>query len=257
MRCLPVIVIVLVFFTFCTSQRERTHVKQDEYSHIADNQVRQILMKAIDKAGGIEAWQNLKTIEYTKHSILFLEDSTVEVDHVQRHKYTMQPEFGAMISWTMGEERHLITYTSTTAQKFVNDTLVNEDPSQSVMSAIYVLGMPFKLLDPGTTLEYVGEVRLESGEMAKSIKATYDPNSHDNHSTQDEWYYYFAPDDGSFLGAMVYHPPTYAYIRNLEFDHTTPIQFHKHRKSYRSDSARNIKFLRAEFWYSDYEIEYK
>ncbi|MEM9338531.1 MAG: hypothetical protein AAGA66_07360 [Bacteroidota bacterium] len=105
------------------------------------------------------------------------------------------------------------------------------------MSALYVSGMPFKLLDESTSLQYDGKVALASGVQAAVIKATYHPGKHANHSTQDAWCYYFDADDGQFYGSLVHHPPTYAYIENMEVDTTTHMQFPKHRKSYRSDSA--------------------
>lgn len=245
---------LMVFFS-CTQQKQQEYIASDPYANIQDDQVRAILRKAIDKAGGYDKWSAIKTIKYTKHNMLFLEDSTVEVDNIQRHEYVMQPEFSARISWNKDGVDHLINYNTQGAQKLENDSLTSEDPSQAVMSAMYVLGMPFKLLDAGTYLNYNGKVVLGNGNEADEIKATYSPEEHENHSIQDVWYYYFDVNDGSFYGAMVYHAPTYAYIENLDFHENTPVKFHAHRKSYRSDSVRNIKFLRAEFWYSDYEVE--
>ncbi len=247
------------FFLFlifsCAQQAKEGTASVDPYGHIQDEQVKLILKRAIDKAGGYEAWSTVKSIKYTKHNMLFLEDSTVEVDNIQRHEYDMQPEFSARISWNKDGVNHLVNYSSRGAQKFENDSLTTKDPSQDVMSAMYVLGMPFKLLDAGTYLKYNGPVILPNGKDADEITATYSPEEHENHSTQDVWYYYFDVNDGSFYGAMVYHAPTYAYIDNMAFVENTPVKFHAHRKSYRSDSVRNIKFLRAEFWYSDYEVE--
>ena len=254
-RTISLLIISGIIFSCSPSRQTQENVEApDPYGHVVDDQIKTILKRAIDKAGGIEKWRSLKSIKYTKHNMLFLEDSTVEVDNVQRHEYTMLPEFEATITWTKEGVDHKIVYGPEGASQYRNDSITGNDPSQTVMSAIYVLGMPFKLLDAGTYLQYKGKVTLEGGNIADEIKATYSPEDHDNHSTQDEWYYYFG-DDGSFYGAMVYHAPTYAYIQNLEFDRSTPIQFHKHRKSYRSDSVRNIKFLRAEFWYSDYSVE--
>ncbi len=245
----------LLVLLSCTQQKKQEYVPPGPFTHLQDDQVRSILERAIDKAGGYGAWSSIKTIKYTKHNMLFLEDSTVEVDNIQRHEYVMQPEFRAKISWSQDGVDHLINYSSQGAEKLENGSKTSEDPSQTVMSAMYVLGMPFKLLDAGTYLKYLGQVTLANGKVADEIKATYSPEEHENHSTQDVWYYYFDSNDGSFYGAMVYHAPTYAFIENLEFHESTPVKFHAHRKSYRSDSVRNFKFLRAEFWYSDYVVE--
>ena len=258
MMRLTIILLATALLSGC-SQTPKTNAEApeipDAYGHITDDNIKSILKRAIDKAGGIEQWSSIKTIKYTKHNMLFLEDGSTEVDNVQRHEYVMQPAFEATITWEKDSVSHRIEYGPGVARKIENGKTTEADPSATVMSAIYVLGMPYKLLDAGTVLTHKGVVELDSGKRADEIMATYDPGEHDNHSTQDEWYYYFDVEDGTFYGAMVYHAPTYAYIQNLAFDTSSPVQFHAHRKSYRSDSARNIQFLRAEFWYSDYEVE--
>ncbi len=259
MKSLIAALIASVALIGCSPQPSEQSSQQsappDAYAHIQDENVKSILKRAIDKAGGYEKWQAIKSIKYTKHNMLFLEDGTTEVDNIQRHEYIMRPEFEVRITWEKDGINHRIDYGPGRASKYENEELTDSDPSATVMSAIYVLGMPYKLLDAGTNLTHMGVVTLENGAQADEIRATYNPAEHDNHSTQDVWYYYFDVNDGRFYGALVHHPPTYAYIQNLEFDQTTPVQFHAHRKSWRSDSARNIKFLRAEFWYSDYEVE--
>ena len=252
MKILPLFSILFAAFS-CTQQTKNESISPDPSAHIQDSQIKSILKKAIDKAGGYEVWSNIQTIKYTKHSVLLLEDSTIESDVIQLHEYSMQPTFSARVTWSVGEDQHRIEYDSEGGKKYMNDTLTDSDPSQAVMSALYVLGMPFKLLDAGTNLSFDGSVTI-GDKSADVIKATYNPAENDNHSTQDEWYYYFDVNDGDFLGAMVYHAPTYAYIDNLAFDETTPVKFHAHRRSYRSDSLRNLQFLRAEFWYGNYEV---
>ena len=246
---------LLIALISCHPSKEQEADKPDYYSHITDNKVREVLKKAIGHAGGIAAWYQLKKIRYTKHSKLYHSDSTIEIEHIKRHEYTMQPEFGGTISWMDDQNDHLVRFIRDNAEKFVNDSLVGQYPIEAVMSALYTLGMPFKLLDPGVVLQHKGQRKLPSGEIATVIQATYNPKAYSDHSTQDEWHYFFGPESGRFLGAIVHHPPTYAYIQNVEYDHTTPLVFNKYRKSYRTDSLGNIKFLRAEFWYSDYEVE--
>ncbi len=253
----PALYLVVLLLISCGKTQNENVQKFNPYGHIKDEKVKTILKRAIDKAGGIDSWNSINTLSYTKHSVLLLEDSTVESDVVQRHEYKMKPSFEASISWTQDGEDHAIFYSAEDVMKTVNGEETEAEKqslTETVMSAIYVLGMPFKLLDAGAYLTYSGTIVTEMGREADVIKATYDPAEHENHSTSDEWYYYFDVTDGTFLGCMVYHAPTYAYIQNLEFDETSIVKLHAHRKSYRSDSARNIQFLRAEFRYSDYEV---
>lgn len=227
----------------------------DPYAHISDEQVREVLGKAISAAGGIHKWRAVELLSYTKRSKLLLEDGTVESEVVQRHEYRMQPGFSAVITWEEGGNSHMIRYEDGEAVKEVNGVPDSASAEETVMSALYTLGMPFKLLDAGADLRYKGVDTLRDGTPVDVIKATYRPEEHDNHSTSDVWWYYFDRDDGRYCAAIVYHPPTYAYIENVEIHEDLPLRFNAHRKSYRSDSLRNIQFLRAEFWYSDFDME--
>ncbi len=249
---------IIFFLLLACSGNKTTEEQPDPYAKIADLQTSQVIEKAIDKAGTLKTWEAIRTIEYTKRGVLLLENGDVESDVTQRHRYVMRPEFEAEISWVDGVDSIKIIHNASQTRKIVNgrDVTENERPlMESVMSSLYVLGMPFKLMDPGTNLTYVGRANLRTGDEVDVIKATYAPDKHKNHSTTDEWYYYFEKKSGDFKGCMVYHPPTYALIENLEFHEDLPVLFHKHRKSYRSDSLRNIKYLRAEFWYWDYSVE--
>ncbi len=254
------LMLILLIMAACTQRQpeQSTSVSEnDPYAHIKDEKVKSVLKNAIDRAGSIENWYRLKEISYQKHSVLYFSDESVESDVVQQHVYQMSPEFEADISWEKEGDKHLLQYTSLETKKFVNDTLQQVDEEalrQSVMSAIYVLGMPFKLLDQGVQLTYKGITDIE-GMTAHAIEARYSSEENENHSTNDLWWYYFGEEDFNFLGAMVYHAPTYALIRNLQFDESTAIKFHAHRKSYRTDSLRNKEYLRAQFWYTDYQIK--
>ncbi len=254
------LVMLVIWLAACTQSNQKLPVEKpgtDPYAHISDIKTREIIKAAIDKSGTIDVWQRLKEIRYQKHSVLYFSDGSEESNVIQQHVYRMSPEFEADITWEKNGDRHYLQYTSQFARKFVNDTLQEsneESLRQSVMSAIYVLGMPFKLLDEGVELTYEGVTNFE-GISAHAIEARYSSDNNENHSTDDLWWYYFDSENADFLGAMVYHAPTYAMIRNLEFDQSTPIRFHKHRKSYRTDSTRNIEYLRAQFWYDNYEVK--
>jgi hypothetical protein len=142
------------------------------------------------------------------------------------------------------------------ANKTVNGVIeTSEAAYQSFMSAYYVLLMPFKLLDPGTHLSYIGESVLNE-QTAQILKATYDPSTKENHSTADEWYFFFEPTTGRYIASAVYHAPTYALIENNEQENVSGIVFNTYRKSWRVDSLFNKEYLRGEFWYSDFQVSF-
>ena len=93
------VLFTLLTIISCTTQTQPESIPPPPYpyEHITDEKVRTILKRAIDKAGGFAQWKAIKTIKYTKHNMLFLEDGSVEVNNVQRHEYVMKPQFSALI----------------------------------------------------------------------------------------------------------------------------------------------------------------
>ena len=222
-----------------------------------DNEAAEVIDRAISWAGSMTKWETLQTINYTKRSRLLLENQDVEYDITQAHAYSLQPSLRMDIQWDTDNGRNQLLYTDTLSVRYLNVSIIDRGTKveESAFSAFYVLGMPFKLKDPGVTLVYEGTKDF-NGKTADIIRATYSPGEFDNHSTSDQWWYYFDQTDGAFLGCMVYHPPTYALIENIAFHDVEGMKFQKRRMSYRCDSLGNKQFLRAEFWYEDFEVSF-
>ncbi|NKI33443.1 hypothetical protein [Croceivirga thetidis] len=218
----------------------------------------EVVENAIKKAGTLEKWKRMASLEYTKKSKLILENGQIESDITQRHHYQFRPEKNIKISWVTEKDSFLIVHNDTISQKFKNGKLIEEGDKvkSTVNSALYVIGMPFKLLDKGTKLNYEGLTSLNGIDTVHTITATYAPNKFQNHSTQDDWWYYFDKNNWAFIGSKVYHEPTYALIENMSMIAKEGLIFPATRKSYRCKESGEKVFLRAEFWYSDYEIEF-
>ncbi|MEO0571050.1 MAG: hypothetical protein AAF039_05045 [Bacteroidota bacterium] len=218
----------------------------------------EVVQNAIHTAGTMEKWQNIATLTYTKKSRLLLENGEIESEVTQRHHYELRPNKSIKISWGVAKDSFLIVHNDSVTQKFKNGIIMEEGDKvkSSVNSSLYVLGMPFKLLDKGTALLYEGLQSVNGVDTVHTINATYEPQKHQNHSTQDEWWYHFDKNTGAFLSSMVYHEPTYALIENLSATKTEGLTFPKIRKSYRCNEQGEKIFLRAEFWYDDYAITF-
>lgn len=161
------------------------------------------------------------------------------------------------IAWTTDAGKNTLLHSTSESTKQLNDSIIDQGTKvrESAMSAFYVLGMPFKLKDKGTNLTYEGQQSFND-KTVDVVRASYSPDEFDNHSTSDLWWYYFDESDGAFLGCMVYHPPTYALIENIAFHDVEGMKFQKRRMSYRCDSLGNKQYLRAEFWYNDFEVSF-
>ncbi len=217
-----------------------------------------VVENAIDSAGTLEKWQSIASLEYTKTTRLFLENGQIESETTQRHHYVFRPKKSIKIAWVIQRDSFLVVHNDSISRKFKNDSLIEQGATvkSTVNSAMYVLGMPFKLLDQGTILTYEGLKTISATDTVHTIKATYEPRKHSNHSTKDVWWYHFDKNNGTFLSSMVYHEPTYALIENEFMTKEGGLTFPRRRKSYRCNKFGEKQFLRGEFHYEDYSITF-
>lgn len=218
-----------------------------------------IVQRAYVAHGGKAVWDSIAELRYEKESVVYNADGTTRVQSLQEHHYRMNPEFSAVIEWQSGEGKHKIQYTDQGASKWVDtvevtDLAIQASSYESVNAARYTVSQPFKLSDSGVLLSYEGVDTLEEGEQVHVIKAVYSTEN-ENHTKNDEWWYYFDVDTYLCLATMVHHGSTYSYIKNLKYDHTTDIVFNYHRKGYAVDSTRKILYHQSEYYYRGYEIK--
>ncbi|MEL6924978.1 MAG: hypothetical protein AAFO94_13095, partial [Bacteroidota bacterium] len=164
-----------------------------------------------------------------------------------------------LIEWEQDGQAHQIHYSQGEAVKSING---KPDPDakptstfNTVMSATFVLSIPFNFLDEGAALSHDGTTTLEDGTSVEVLKIRYDPTAHDNLTTADTWWVYFDATDHRLLGYMVQHADHYSYVRNLSFIEAGGFLFPKERKSWRVNPDRSKQYLRAEYVYSDFVVQ--
>lgn len=218
-----------------------------------------IVSKSISAHGGMDLYQKTRSLEYRKTTILFDSTDAEESRTIQQHKYSLQPEFTGEMEWEVNGELHRIVFDGKKAVKFINevaqtDSLTSASALMNITAAHYVMLQPFKLLDPGTELIYLGRDTLEDGVEVDVIKANY-PRANPVEPTNDQWWYYFDSKSALLVANLVRHGSTYSYIVNLDYNTGTGLRFNAHRKSFFVDSLRNILFLRAEYLNDDVLID--
>lgn len=218
-----------------------------------------IIQKSITAHGGLDSWTQAKTLSYRKKVTLFDKNGREESSIIQEHNYQLLPSFSASISWIQDNIEHNIVFANDSISKKVNNKYLTdqnelEKALNAVKAAQYVVSQPFKLMDEGIKLTYEGQQVLDNGMLVDAIKAEYDENNI-QHTKSDRWWYYFDVNTARCVGNMVNHGDTYSYIKNLTYDSASAIIFNQHRKSYTVDKDRNIQFLRAEYFYSNYKLD--
>lgn len=246
---------------YCTSPSSTnatTEEPTDPYAHLTNDEVKRVLKKAMERAGGLTNWNQIKTLKFKKDYALLFESGEVENAALQTHTYTFQPESKVWIEWEKEGKKNSISQEGEPAVKKVDGeidpTAKQQSITNTVLSATFVISIPFKLLDEGVALSYDGIDTLTDGRKVEVLKAVYNPAQTDTHSTPDTWWHYYDADDFTFVAYMVQHADHFSYVENLSFEEVDGFVFPRERKSYRVDQARNIQYLRATYEYMGYEV---
>ncbi len=209
--------------------RSKTTEKDDPFLQVKDLQARDILKKAIDIAGGLEKWEYLDTLEFQKRTTLLLEDGSTESDTTLDNLIRL-PE-GELYLRPAGQD------------------LPYQKQDQTAMDmAIYTVGMPFKLLDEGTVIDYIGK-RMVDGQELHAIEARYNPEENENHSSSEVWTYYFSTLDYSMVGAKIISSDHRNLLLNRSLAEYQGLRLVHERQSYRIDEQDSVLYLRAEYLY--------
>ncbi len=244
----------------CTNETPATENASpiDPLAHITDGEVKRVLTAAMERAGGIERWNRLASLQFTKDYSLLLESGQVENAAFQKHLYTFGANPTVAIEWEKDGNANAIHFNEGQYQKLLNgepDTaMTKQSIINTVLSATFVVSIPFKLLDAGVRLSYGGLDTLANGKIVEVLQASYDPKEHADHSTPDIWKHYYDAEDFTFLAYMVQHADHYSYVENQSFHEVEGFLLPKIRKSYRVDQDRNLLYLRADYAYDDYSL---
>ncbi len=215
----------------------------------------QIVNRSIEHHGGYDKYNKLQSIQFTKQTILFDSSGKEESNIVQRNSFQLHPDIEGTIQWVENGDSIKIEYANSQAVKYVNnieEKESSESAKNSILASLYVLLQPFKLLDEGTGHEYMGEDSID-GTAVNKVALVYDGAKEGD----DEWAYFFKVENDEFVANMVDHKGRRSFIQNLSFDSSTPLKLHQHRKSYFVDSLRTILYLRAEYFYGDYQLDFQ
>ena len=248
--------VFIFFFSACTTQQKIV----DPYAHIGDKKVINTLKKSFATLGGLNNWQHKKELHYEKHTKLYFESGEIENETYQYHDYLYANNPSVNISWKgKNGSQQKITSIDGKVVKYINGkidkTVKTESLNTSVTTSLFVIGVPFKMLDKGVTLSHEGKDILEDGQEVEVIKAVYNPSEYAHHTKPDIWWYYFDNQDFKMVAYLIKHDGRFSYVRNLSFTKSNGFLVPIKRGSYRVNSERKILFTRADYEYKNWKIK--
>ncbi|WP_299894176.1 DUF6503 family protein [uncultured Aquimarina sp.] len=214
-----------------------------------------IVLKSIEAHGGIDKWKSAKELSYVKTTILYDSLGSVEQKTIQTHKNIFGAKLTAEMKWIEDSISKIVLLKNDNISIYFNgveqkELKLKEKYRSAITGANYVIWQPFKLLDEGLHLSYEGADVVDN-KSVYTVKVIY---FKEDGSPDNIWWYYFDQRTYKLLSTMVHHGDTYSYIENTKYETVTGLSLNKERKSYRVDSLRNKKFLRADYFYEILEF---
>ena len=220
---------------------------------------KQLLSKSIDAHGGLEFWQKVDTLSFTKKTILYNRKGLKEKEITQHQSFYGGNFINGKIT-TIGTDKSSISIIGDVYTKRVGDALIsisnNEMKSitNAFKSAYYVISQPFNLMESGALLSYKKDTILND-EKTFVVDVSYKEDQNTN--TPDQWTYFINANTYLIVAAKVFHSPTVSFIQNINFNKETPFVFNAERESVFLNKDGSIDYLRASYFYSNYKVVLK
>ena len=220
---------------------------------------KQLLSKSIDAHGGLEFWQKVDTLSFTKKTILYNRKGLKEKEITQHQSFYGGNFINGKIT-TIGTDKSSISIIGNVYTKRVGDALIsisnNEMKSitNAFKSAYYVISQPFNLMESGALLSYKKDTILND-EKTFVVDVSYKEDQNTN--TPDQWTYFFNAKTFLIVAAKVFHSPTISFIENIKFNKETPFVFNAERESVFLNKDGSKDYLRASYFYSNYKVVLK
>ncbi len=243
-----------------TSFACQSHTKKDyPFNMIQDEKLRSVLQQAMNKAGGWQRWKAINNMAFEKQYTLYAPSGEIEKAVLEQHDYQFLPDYRIQIEYIENGRQHQVMLDEWGVQKKENgilDTITKPVILiNTILASTFVASLPFNILDSTAQIKYLGIDTLHSNNVVDVVQVIYNANLYEQHTHSDQWWLYFDPKDGTFLGYLVQHDEHFSYIENLSFQSIDGFVYVKERKSYRTDSLRNILYLRADYHYKNYQIK--
>ena len=192
-----------------------------------------ILSKSLEAHGGLEIWQQVDTLSFTKKTILYNREGLKEKEITQHQSFYGGDFINGEIT-SIGVDQSRISIIGDIYSKSIEDSLavLTDDDvkliNKSFRSAYYVICQPFNLKQSDALLFYKKDTIL-NGEKTFVVDVSY--REDENTNTSDQWTYFFNAKTYLIVAAKVFHSPTVSFIENIKFNKETPFVFNAERES--------------------------
>ena len=249
-------IIGLLLLAGCATSDTSNHAKDQllTLDHINDAEVKEIMLQAIDAGGGLDRWNAWTQLSFDKHTILYDSLGHEELNRKQRIIWQRSPVEQVNIAWNQEDEEHQLSWQSGEIKKYVagKEVKVNDSAPllNSVLSATYVMSLPFKLLEKNYDIKSQGQKTVQD-RKATILQSQYLPPT--PNETVDTWWLHF-DEDFRLIGYQVAHADHISLVENSELIEAGGILWPLTRKSWRVNKHGEKLWLRAAYSYGNYQV---
>lgn len=223
-------------------------------SNNAEKKARNIIQKSLEAHGGEDKWGDLKYLKFNKWTKLLTDSGRVESELDQVMEFRFDPYFEGKISWIKDSVSHISIWDGSNMSYFLGGNEIQnsgflKSKKLDFDAAFYAVAQPWKLHDEGAILSYDGQKILENGILVEVVRVDYGPDS-------DIWWFYF--DSNSFLlvGNEVQLKDHRSLIYTITYEQEGGFVLHGARESHRVDQEGNKLYLRADYSYTNFEVQF-
>lgn len=220
----------------------------DQSSYITSHE---LLSDVIEKHAILKDWNQIKQLKFTKSVELFQEDGSSEISRIEEHKYIYAAPVKKEIHWVQERKNYVLTNIGNkifqTVNNYVDTTKTEHQLRAKINAAEFVLKLPHSLKSTSASLVYEGIQEFQE-KPCHTLKINFK-------DSEDVWWMYFQESTLDWVGYWVKTSGHYSMVINEEMEVVDGFTLSRKRKSYRTDSLQNKTYLRAAYYYGNYQID--
>lgn len=211
----------------------------------------EMIQKSVKTHGELSEWKNIHSLSFLKKTVLYRKDGSIEKEVLQKQLLLKDGSGGEIYS-----VHDSVFYKKQGTAIWKNDSLIIDEKEKTRIdkmfaSAYYVISQPFHLLESQASFTIEKDTVINKSNVV-AIKVLYPNDLEDS----DQWTYYIDAKDFKVVACKVYHKPTTSFIENSSYNTLTPFIFNATRSSTFVKNGQK-DYLRAKYWYSEYQVKFK
>lgn len=212
-------------------------------------EVAELLSKVIDAHGGMQKWNVIQSVRYSKEYQLYNAQGDTTQHVIQYHAYHPADAYYEITSISKSDTTINVQNGDEYSRSIngIEQNVSQQNIQKSVETSTYVFGIPYNLWNDKEYISILPDIEL-NGISYKRILVDYQKGA-------DNWHYLIDPNSYQIIANWYDGKDHKSLVINESFAELNGQLWFDERSSYRTDTLLNKKYLRAKYWYGDWEVK--